>query len=191
METIGDRLRQFGKENFSNMTEFGRAISMTQASLSVYLNNKREPGTGILLRLENLGCSIDWLLTGKHRITSIINSYPVKKGMLMESETIEEVFYPYHKKNGMYCLLIDELDVIQQQKKINYTLIIVDKDREIGENNEVVVRDKKGNEYYKKIHAADSEKKIFMPVNITGNALVLSTDEIEIMHRVVSKYIRV
>lgn len=189
MESIGDRLREFGNQHYATLTEFGRAIKMSQPSLSMYLNNKREPGAGILLRLEHLGCSIDWLLTGKRRVVNLINSYPVRKNLVMESEDIiEEVLFPYHKRDGMYCLYVNEYDLIQQQRNLPYTILLIDKDREIKENCEVVVRDKSGKEYYKKIHAHDADKKVFMPVFVSGNALVLESSEIEVLHRVVSRY---
>lgn len=189
METIGDRLRKFGQTNFSNLSEFARALKMSQPAISLYLNNKREPGSGILLRLEHLGCSIDWLLTGKKRIVNIVNSYPVRKNLVMENDDLlEEVLFPYHKRENMYCLYVNENDVILSTKKQLYTVLLIDKERELKENCEVVIRDKKGNEYYKKIHAHDSNKKVFMPVTVSGNPLVLETSEIELLHRVVSKY---
>jgi len=189
METLGDRLRAFGKENYENLSEFARAIQMSQPALSLYINNKREPGSGILLRLEHLGCSIDWLLTGKQRVVNIINSYPVRKNLVMCSEEIiEEVLYPFHKKEGMFCLYVNKTDSIQQTKKNCYTVLLIDKDRQIKEDCEVVLRDKKGNEYYKKIHAHNSLQKVFVPVNVPGNPMVLHDKDIEVIHRVISKY---
>lgn len=56
-------MREFGEKNFPNTTIFAEALGMTQPSLSQYLNNKRSPGAGILQRLRELGCDLNWLLS--------------------------------------------------------------------------------------------------------------------------------
>jgi len=188
-ETLGDRMREFGNQHYENLTEFARALGVVQPVVSRYINNKSDPGSALLLRLEHLGCSIDWLLTGKKVVVNIINSYPVRKNLNMDSEEIiEEVLFPFHKKEGMFCLYVNKTDAIQQTKKNCYTVLLIDKDRQIKEDCEVVLRDKKGNEYYKKIHAHNSLQKVFVPINVPGNPMVLHDNDIEVIHRVISKY---
>ncbi len=189
METIGDRIKEFGNLHYSSLTEFARELGMAMPNLSSYIHNNREPGTGILLRLENLGCSIDWLLTGKKVTTNIINSYPVKKN-LTDTEAIEMVFFPHHKSNGMYAIYVNADDVITTKKKIPYSILLIDSTKELKENCEVVVQDKKGNQYYRKVHLPNSDKKIFMPVNSGGNPMMLEEKDIALMHRVVSKLVK-
>lgn len=192
MKTLGDRLREFGNTNYENLSEFARALGLSQPALSRYINNKSEPGSAVLLRLEHLGCSIDWLLSGKQRVVNIINSYPVRKNLDMCSEEIiEEVLFPFHKKEGMFCLYLNKLDFIQKSKSNCFTILLIDKDRHIKEDCEVVLRDKEGNEYYKKIHAHDSMQKVFVPVNVPGNPMVLRENEIEVMYKVVAKYTKI
>jgi len=186
METIGDRIKEFGNLHYSSLTEFARELGMAMPNLSSYIHNNREPGTGILLRLENLGCSIDWLLTGKKVTTNIINSYPVRK-ILPDGEIIEMVFFPYHKSNGMYAVYVNADDEITTKKKLPYSILLIDKEKELKENCEVVVRDKKGNQYYKRVHLPDSDKKIFMPVNSSGKPMMLEEKDIVVLHKVVSK----
>ena len=188
METIGDRLRKFGNENFANLTEFAKALAMGQPSLSQYLNNKREPGTPILLRLEHLGCQIDWLLTGEHRIINMVHSYKVKGSLMEGAEAIDSVFFPYHKKHNMYCVYVDGDDNIIDKKKNIYTVLLIDIDREVTNNSEVVVRLKDGKEFYRKVHAPDSEDKFFVPLNNSGNPMIVAHKDIEVLHKVVSRY---
>lgn len=38
---------------------------MAPPNLQKYMNNEREPGIGILQKLQRLGCSIDWLISGE------------------------------------------------------------------------------------------------------------------------------
>lgn len=66
--TIGEKIRSFGLSKFNSLNEFAEAMGMKPPSLHQYLgsNAKREPGTGILIKLKKLGCDIDWLLTEKY-----------------------------------------------------------------------------------------------------------------------------
>jgi phage repressor protein C with HTH and peptisase S24 domain len=63
--TIGNRLKQFAEQNFDRLQDFAAALGMKLPSLYDYFNGKTQPGTPILLKLHNLGCDINWLLTGE------------------------------------------------------------------------------------------------------------------------------
>lgn len=63
--SIGERLKEFGLERFSTLKEFAEALDMSYPNLYHYLSDKHEPGTPILLKLSELGCDINWLLTGE------------------------------------------------------------------------------------------------------------------------------
>ena len=60
-----DRIRKFGLRKFGSIKEFAKAMGMSPSNLQAYLQNRRKPGTPILKRLIQLGCDIDWLLTGE------------------------------------------------------------------------------------------------------------------------------
>lgn len=47
------------------MADFARSLSMQPAGLTKYLNGKQQPGNIIQKRLRDLGCDIEWLMTGK------------------------------------------------------------------------------------------------------------------------------
>lgn len=61
---LGQRLKHFGDRKFKTKKEFADALGMQTPSLYKYLNGEREPGTQILIKLLDLGCDINWLLTG-------------------------------------------------------------------------------------------------------------------------------
>jgi transcriptional regulator with XRE-family HTH domain len=61
--SIGEKLKEWGKEKYGNLTILAQLLDITQPSLSRYINNKTEPGAGILKKLKKLGCNIDWLLS--------------------------------------------------------------------------------------------------------------------------------
>lgn len=62
---IGERIRHFGLHTFGKIKDFALAMGMAPPNLQKYMNNEREPGIGILQKLQNLGCSIDWLISGE------------------------------------------------------------------------------------------------------------------------------
>ncbi len=62
---IGSRIRYFGVAVFGRIKAFAEAMDMAPPNLHKYMNDEREPGIGILQKMQSLGCSIDWLLSGE------------------------------------------------------------------------------------------------------------------------------
>ncbi len=62
---IGSRIRYFGVAVFGRIKTFAEAMDMAPPNLHKYMNDEREPGIGILQKMQSLGCSIDWLLSGE------------------------------------------------------------------------------------------------------------------------------
>lgn len=62
---IGSRIRYFGVAVFGRVKEFAQAMEMAPPNLHKYMNDEREPGIGFLYKLQKLGCSIDWLISGE------------------------------------------------------------------------------------------------------------------------------
>lgn len=65
MSTIGERLRKFGLNKYGSIKEFAIALGMSSPALQQYLSSRREPGTPILERLADIGCDLQWLITGE------------------------------------------------------------------------------------------------------------------------------
>lgn len=64
-ETIGERLRQFAKDKFGTIRKLAELLEMSEENLSQYTRDKSKPGANILLKLNELGCDLNWLITGK------------------------------------------------------------------------------------------------------------------------------
>jgi transcriptional regulator with XRE-family HTH domain len=64
-DKIGERIREFGLSKFSSLKAFSEALGIAQSMLSNYLAGVRRPGNGMQSRLRDLGCDIEWLMTGK------------------------------------------------------------------------------------------------------------------------------
>lgn len=62
---IGQRLRDFAVKNFKTIEAFAQAMEIPASSLrSIYFKGKSAPGAAILIKLLELNCDINWLLTG-------------------------------------------------------------------------------------------------------------------------------
>lgn len=61
MSDIGQKIREFGNNNFASLKEFSRALGVHPSNLQAYLNGQREPGTPFLRKLKSLGCNLEWL----------------------------------------------------------------------------------------------------------------------------------
>lgn len=62
---ISARLREWGLDRFRTVGGFADALGVAQPQLSNYLNGRRTPGNAMQARLRDLGCDIEWLMTGK------------------------------------------------------------------------------------------------------------------------------
>lgn len=61
---LQDRLKIFAK-HIGSAAKLAEKIDMSPQQLTQYTNGKSKPGADILLKLCELGCNINWLLTGR------------------------------------------------------------------------------------------------------------------------------
>ncbi len=59
------RMREWSIVNFGTVRGTAKAMKMSESNLQQYLAGVRKPGYTILVRLSQLGCDLNWLLTGK------------------------------------------------------------------------------------------------------------------------------
>ncbi len=62
---IGERFAQFVNAVSPTQVDFANRISITPQALQKYLKSGRHPMPDVLIKLNELGCNINWLLTGK------------------------------------------------------------------------------------------------------------------------------
>ncbi|HWP81833.1 MAG TPA: helix-turn-helix transcriptional regulator [Bacteroidota bacterium] len=67
-QAIAQRLKQFGQSKFGKergwKKRFAGGLGISVQHLNRYLSGASEPGNKMYLRLVDLGCDIEWLLTG-------------------------------------------------------------------------------------------------------------------------------
>lgn len=74
---IGKRLKAFAEGNFESLAEFGRKFGKDRMFFTPYFNGSSLPGSEILIQLAELGCDVEWLLTGK-RNTGLVKEKGVE-----------------------------------------------------------------------------------------------------------------
>lgn len=63
---VAQNLRLFGYKRYGTMKKFAEALDMNPSTLySGYLNGRSLPGPVLLVKLIDLGCNINWLLTNR------------------------------------------------------------------------------------------------------------------------------
>ncbi len=63
---VSQNLRLFGYKRYGTMKNFAEALDMNPSTLySGYLNGRSLPGPALLVKLIDLGCNINWLLTSR------------------------------------------------------------------------------------------------------------------------------
>lgn len=60
---IGEKIRIFAENKGFSLAELAELLGMKPQSLQVYLSGKSNPGSEILMKLKDLGCDINWLLS--------------------------------------------------------------------------------------------------------------------------------
>lgn len=113
MSSIGDRILDLRKELNLSQKELAENVGITEASLSRYENNLREPRAEIIIRLADaLNCSTDYLL-GK---TDVKDNIPLPNGKLYK----DSIEYRNFKEieNRVLKSLIDE-NIIEEKEPLS------------------------------------------------------------------------
>jgi SOS-response transcriptional repressor LexA len=127
------RFAEFGHarfgEDFEWKDRYAEALGVTPATLKLYLAGEEKPPLSVQKKLRNLGCDVEWLLSGRIRESADRNE-PLFGGELgvipvygfvdadpeagEQFETLENVHYPFFR--GKYFALIIRGDSMIQAK---------------------------------------------------------------------------
>ena len=87
-EKMGDRIARLIKAKNLSQKEFAQAIEATEASVSRYLSNSREPGPKVLVKIANvLGVTVDEIV-GKEDESNFLAEFPRIKLLLARNSKI-------------------------------------------------------------------------------------------------------
>ncbi len=64
-QEISKRLRYFAHMRFGSLKELAAHLGVTSSTLSQYTTGKSIPGNTMQSRLRDIGCDIEWLMTGE------------------------------------------------------------------------------------------------------------------------------
>jgi len=135
--TIGERLNEFAIQRHGSKhgykTLFAKELDMTSNTLSHYLNDKLLPGNGLQNKLRELGCDIEWLMTGRKMVTVGDKTVTVYPREVVEDAGIIPV------SSALSAMTIEQLNIqISQQRKY-----IEDLKTELMQKNEELTDKKK------------------------------------------------
>ena len=106
-ETMGDRIARLMKAKNLSQKEFAQAIESTEASVSRYLSNAREPGAKVLVKIANvLGVTVDEIV-GKEDESDFSAEFPRIKLLLARNS---KIITNEQKKEIINALLTDSTE---------------------------------------------------------------------------------
>ena len=110
---VAQNLRLFGYKRYGTMKKFAEALDMNPSTLySGYLNGRSLPGPVLIVKLIDLGCNINWLLTGretpytelaKENGIGIAEDNHHLRNPISRSGITPAVFGTNKKTNGLYA----------------------------------------------------------------------------------------
>lgn len=108
---ISDRLKDFLRENSITNADFAKALDMPRQNIYPYLKGSSIPGGELLSKISELGCDINWLLTGK-KFSGI--KEPLSEYSRLASEEQLKIYNEYlallKKENERLQKQFDELE---------------------------------------------------------------------------------
>ncbi|MFH0735578.1 MAG: LexA family transcriptional regulator [bacterium] len=87
--TLGNRLKQFAENNYPTVVEFSKQLGINRENAYRYFKDVVSPGAELLIRLAEMGCDINWLLTGIKSSTFDNNNYKPEQKKLIPIERVE------------------------------------------------------------------------------------------------------
>lgn len=106
-EQMGERLSRLMKAKNLSQKEFAKAIDSTEASVSRYLSNAREPGPKVLLKMANvLGTTVDEIV-GKEDESDFQSEFPRIKLLLARNS---KILTNEQKRDIINALLSDSVE---------------------------------------------------------------------------------
>jgi len=109
---FGEKLRFFALEKFGSLTELAKALGMSIGHLSQYVNEVNKPGMEFFLKLQDLGCDINWLLSDDDKPPPETN-----KLLKAKIKELEEENERLRASIGRLLLLAQEIESEQKKKR--------------------------------------------------------------------------
>ncbi len=87
---VAKRLRQFAKETFGSVSGLCRAIDRQETYFIRVLAGEYMPGSKMQSLLREVGCDIEWLITGKAAVISETLAEKIEDRIVEDGPTIED-----------------------------------------------------------------------------------------------------
>lgn len=87
MKTFEDRLKLFAKY-IGSASKLADKLGMSAPALQSYTNGRSKPGYQIIMKLHNMGCNINWLLSGEGNM--ILSDLPCGDSPPIQTNTSQQ-----------------------------------------------------------------------------------------------------
>lgn len=107
---FAEKLRIFA-ENFGSVSALADALGIAQPSLSRYLSGEVKPGLDFIMKLKDLGCDINWLLSDDDKPPPVTD-----KLLEQRIKELEEENQRLRDSISRFILLAQEVEISKKSK---------------------------------------------------------------------------
>lgn len=194
---IGQRIKEFAEKKYRSVAELTRVLGVDKTYFTPYIKGKSILGGEMLSKLSDLGCDINWLLTGegeaplsdeeevlrKSKISGAmpLYKYPVLAEVyagppeFLEVQVISEYkSFEYRAKNH-HCFAVKVNGDSMESTLPHGAIALVDMEASIIEDDIVIVKLNNGKQFIKRYH------------NVTEELIELSSDNPNYANKLIAK----
>ncbi|GAB1351061.1 hypothetical protein MASR1M107_32760 [Ignavibacteriales bacterium] len=120
---IADRLRYFAHMKFGSLKLLAKELGVTSSTLSQYATGKSIPGNTMQNRLREIGCDVEWLMTGNsEKMDAEVISIPNEFKLLRRDFTV------LMKDNEIFNLRLQRIETALESLSVDINLFRRDTD---------------------------------------------------------------
>jgi len=196
-ETVAQRLRNWVKIRYGTVNEFAAALGVAQPTASQLINGVRNPGNKVQMKLRELGCDIEWLMTGNKRkdelqsIDISLAQIPVYeyikaggKSMMLKEEPVEYVYTTKSADQSRYGVRVKG-DSMQPEIKEG-EIVVASKIADVKNGDICVVTFHDGETCLRRVYFSDHSCTLTSD-NTKIPPKIFKKKDIQFIHRVVEK----
>lgn len=186
---FGKRLKEFADQKFGSITALSKAIGISQPNIARYVKGDVQPTKVLFEKLIEVGCDIEWLLTGRQReaVKATLKEFPlvsmVGAGSVIPYDDQVPVMIPFpYQGEAMVLKVIGD----SMASLINEgDLVLVDIKKRPKPGNIVAVRTKEGEQFVKYLGAYNDDTVMFYSHNAYYSPITFKKKEILTIKKVV------
>jgi SOS-response transcriptional repressor LexA len=187
---FGIRLKAFADEKFGSITAMSKVIGISQPNIARYVKEEVQPTKILFEKLLEVGCDIEWLLTGKSKEADKqtgVKQFPlvsmVGAGSVIPYDDVAPIMIPFpYAGNGLVIKVSgDSMATLISDND----LVLVDIDKRPRLGHIVAVRTKQGEQFIKYLGAYNEDIVLFYSHNAYYSPITIDKKDILTIKKVV------